>query len=45
MLSQEMLNRIRLAEIQKINSYLPAKARILEMGAGSGYQALELARR
>jgi SAM-dependent methyltransferase len=44
-LSLEHLEAIRLAEIAKIASFLPAGARILEIGAGTGQQALELRRR
>jgi SAM-dependent methyltransferase len=44
-LSLEHLEAIRLAEIAKIASFLPTGARILEIGAGTGQQALELRRR
>jgi ubiquinone/menaquinone biosynthesis C-methylase UbiE len=45
MFSLDHLDAIRLAEIDKIASFLPAGARILEIGAGTGSQALELQRR
>jgi SAM-dependent methyltransferase len=44
-LSLEHLDAIRVAEIDKIASLLPGGARILEIGAGTGKQALELQRR
>jgi ubiquinone/menaquinone biosynthesis C-methylase UbiE len=44
-LSLDHLDAIRAAEIDKIASFLPAGARILEIGAGTGKQALELQRR
>jgi SAM-dependent methyltransferase len=45
MQSIEHLDAIRTAEIDKIAALLPAGARILEIGAGTGKQALELRRR
>jgi 2-polyprenyl-3-methyl-5-hydroxy-6-metoxy-1,4-benzoquinol methylase len=39
------LDAIRDAEIDKVISFFPAGARILEIGAGTGKQALELQRR
>jgi ubiquinone/menaquinone biosynthesis C-methylase UbiE len=39
------LDAIRVAEIEKVAALLPAAARILEIGAGTGKQALELQRR
>lgn len=46
MFSVEHLNTLRTAEIEKIVTHLrPAGARILEVGAGTGQQALELQRR
>jgi SAM-dependent methyltransferase len=45
LLSLDHLNAIRAAELDKIVSFLPAGARILEIGAGTGRQALELQRR
>ena len=44
MFSVELLNRIRAAEIEVIVTHFPAGARVLEIGAGSGRQALELRR-
>jgi 2-polyprenyl-3-methyl-5-hydroxy-6-metoxy-1,4-benzoquinol methylase len=44
-LSLEHLDAIRVAEIDKISSFFFAGARILEIGAGTGKQALELQRR
>jgi ubiquinone/menaquinone biosynthesis C-methylase UbiE len=44
-LSLDHLDAIRAAEIDKIASSFPAGARILEIGAGTGKQALELQRR
>jgi Methyltransferase domain len=41
----EHLDAIRDAKIDKIVSFFPAGARILEIGAGTGKQALELQRR
>ncbi len=43
--SYEHLDTIRRAEIDKIASILPAGARVLELGAGTGRQAIELERR
>jgi SAM-dependent methyltransferase len=45
MLSQKHLDAIRRAEIDKIALFFPAGSRILEIGAGTGEQALELQRR
>jgi SAM-dependent methyltransferase len=45
MLSLDYLDAIRGAELDKIASFFPAGARILEIGAGTGKQALELQRR
>src|SRR3569832_1129309 len=46
MFSVEHLNTLRSAEIEKIVMHLrPAGARVLEVGAGTGQQALELSRR
>lgn len=45
MLSLDHLDAIRVAEIDKIAPFFPAGARILEIGAGTGKQALELQRR
>jgi ubiquinone/menaquinone biosynthesis C-methylase UbiE len=43
--SLDHLYAIRVAEIERIASFFPAGARILEIGAGTGKQALELQRR
>jgi SAM-dependent methyltransferase len=43
--SFDHLDTLRTAEIDKITSFLPARARILELGAGTGTQALELQQR
>ncbi len=45
MFSLAHLDAIRTAEIDKIASFFPAGARILEIGAGTGQQALDLQRR
>ena len=45
MFSYEHLDTIRAAEIDRIIPFLPAGASILEVGAGTGKQALELQRR
>jgi SAM-dependent methyltransferase len=45
MYSIEQLNVIRTAEIAEIAPHLPPRARVLEIGAGTGQQALELQRR
>jgi SAM-dependent methyltransferase len=39
------LDAIRVAELDKIAAFFPAGARVLELGAGTGKQALELQRR
>jgi SAM-dependent methyltransferase len=44
MFSIEYLNVLRAAEMKKIIQYLPPVARVLEVGAGTGRQALELAK-
>src|SRR6266581_1457491 len=44
-LSLDHLDAIRGAELDKIASLFPAGARVLEIGAGTGKQALELQRR
>jgi SAM-dependent methyltransferase len=43
--SYEHLDALRVAEIDRILPFLPAGARILEVGAGTGKQALELRHR
>jgi SAM-dependent methyltransferase len=45
MFSLEHLNALRAVEIEKIASFFPAGARILEIGAGTGQQSLVLSRR
>ena len=40
----EYLNRLRAAEIEKVAVHVPVGARLLEIGAGTGRQALELKR-
>jgi len=40
----EYLNRLRAAEIAKVAAHIPARAHVLEIGAGTGQQALELKR-
>lgn len=45
MFSYEHLDAIRSAEIDHIAGFLPAGARVLEVGAGTGRQAVELQRR
>jgi SAM-dependent methyltransferase len=45
MLSIPLLNQIRSAEIDAIARRFPAGARVLELGAGTGQQALELSKR
>ena len=45
MFSLANLDAIRGAEIDKIAAFIPAGARVLEIGAGTGQQALELRRR
>jgi ubiquinone/menaquinone biosynthesis C-methylase UbiE len=44
-LSLDHLDAIRLAEIEKIVRFLPPGARVLDLGAGTGKQALEFQRR
>ena len=44
MFSVDLLNRIRAAEIESIVAHFPAGARVLEIGAGTGRQALEVRR-
>jgi SAM-dependent methyltransferase len=45
MFSIEQLNVIRAAEIAEIAPHIPPRARVLEIGAGTGQQAFELQRR
>lgn len=45
MFSIEYLNVLRAAEMNKIIQYFPPAARVLEVGAGTGRQATELASR
>jgi SAM-dependent methyltransferase len=45
MLTNDILNALRAAEIDSIAPELPAGGRVLEIGAGTGQQALELQRR
>ena len=45
MFSLDQLEAIRAAEIDKVATFLPPGARVLEIGAGTGQQALELQRR
>ncbi len=45
MFSIEYLNELRAAELEKIIRYFPPVARVLEVGAGTGRQAMELANR
>jgi SAM-dependent methyltransferase len=45
MFSYEHLDALRVAEIDKVVQFFPAGARILEVGAGTGKQALELQQR
>jgi SAM-dependent methyltransferase len=45
MFSIEHLNALRAAEIKKVIQYFPPLARVLEVGAGTGRQAMELAKR
>ena len=42
MFSVEHLNRLRLAELDVIRRFLPPRARILEVGAGTGRQGIAL---
>jgi SAM-dependent methyltransferase len=43
--SLDQLDAIRTAEIDKVAAFFPPGARVLEIGAGTGQQALELQRR
>jgi SAM-dependent methyltransferase len=43
--SLEHLNAIRAAEIDRVASFFPSSGHVLEIGAGTGKQALELQRR
>jgi len=43
--SLDYLNRLRAAEIENIIRFLPKGGRVLELGAGTGRQSLELSRR
>jgi SAM-dependent methyltransferase len=45
MFSLEQLNALRAAEIDLVAPHLPSRGRVLEIGAGTGQQALELKRR
>ena len=45
MFSVEFLNLLRTWEIEDIARRLPPGARVLELGAGTGRQALELRKR
>lgn len=45
MFSYEHLDRLRRAEIERVVAAMPPGARVLELGAGTGAQAAELARR
>jgi SAM-dependent methyltransferase len=45
MFSYEYLDVLRAAEIEKVIPFFPPGARVLEIGAGTGKQALELRRR
>lgn len=45
MFSHQHIDAIRRAEIDKVASFLPVGARVLEIGAGTGRQALELQQR
>jgi SAM-dependent methyltransferase len=45
MFSYEHLDALRAAEIERVVPFFPAGARVLEIGAGTGKQALELRRR
>src|SRR5438105_12903604 len=45
MFSYEHLDALRAAEIERVVPFFPAGARVLEIGAGTGKQALELQRR
>ena len=45
MFSVDHLNRIRLEELEYVFPYLPEKGRVLEIGAGTGMQALALSER
>ena len=45
MFSLKHLDTLRIAEIDKVLPFFPPGAQILEIGAGTGQQALELQRR
>lgn len=45
MFSVAYLNQLRLVELERIVRHFPPGARVLELGAGTGVQALELSRR
>lgn len=42
MFSLEFLNRLRLAELRVLSRFFPPQARVLEIGAGTGQQGLQL---
>ena len=45
MFSLEHLDTLRSAEIERVASFLEPGQRVLEIGAGTGRQAVELSRR